>query len=1021
MKLLHLEYWNIYTHSWNYFSKLLLLEATRQHYDEDICLIVSERKYLKKYLELAKSLRLPVWTISTLQDIDDIWNMQITSSIWCICQWDLTRKVPEKLQNHTLELQTWNTYSMEYIITKLVDFWYEYSEFDTPWSYYRLGDTVSIRKENGIIFSLRFWGDELEEIESSWIKIPELTLYSRKEIDITQDSQSPTLPLIDILKTRTSLIVIADNLGQTEREQGFSYFQKYIALDILGEFHDTISVMRLPYKRPECKSLEDLKKILSENPSKIYIYTKHVKLVEEFIELNNISYNTIFQLDHPLSESFMMHDICILCDDILAPLFIRRRKKKNLSHDIDLLLRITQEDFVVHRDHGIGIYKWMSRKEFVQADGSIHIKEYLEIHYDKEEKLFVPITELSRITKYVWPENPKVHPLKGKSWQKKLQKTQEDIQKIAQELLKTFALRKMRGGNILDYDQEKLKVFQDSFPYSYTPDQQNALEDILKDIHSEKNMDRLIVWDVWFWKTEMAFVSSYAAVLSKKQVAFISPLVVLAYEHYNKALERFAWLWVRIALLTRLQSQSEIKKTLNDLRAWEIDIVIGTHRLLSEDIHYKELWLLVVDEEHKFWVRDKEKIKELKSEIDILSLSATPIPRSLNLALSWVRDISLLKTPPTGRKSIETYVSRYNLELILQAGKREFARGGQIFFIHNRVSTLEVYKKELESIFPRKKIVTLHGQLPWDEIEDRIIDFKNRKFDILLSTTVIENGIDFSNVNTIFINDCQQFWISQIHQLRGRVWRSDEQAYCYLLYKKQELDTEAAKRLQTIVDYSYLWAGFELAMKDLEIRGWGDILWVKQSGQWKEIGMSLFLKLLEDEIAKIKSDPDAYNIESREHQTMVELNINTHIWEEYFMTEADKLNFYREVETLSSVEELQEFTKDFIWDGEQKKDTALTQFFRVKEVSLLWKKYNIARIRKLWKHYTLDFHADTKLETLKEILVHDTEMYLQVVSSEKMRAEIKYFTSDVLFIQYLLDVLQGRKTLWTKKVLRKKT
>ena len=1018
MKLSHLSTGNIYTHAGNYFSKLLLLEATRLRYNEDICIIVQDEKILKKYLWLAKSLAIPIRRLIHLQDLDDIWKHLSSTSLWCITESELYRRVPEKLKHHELRLELRESYTMEYIIWKLVDLWYEQSEFDTPWTYSRLWDTVTIRKESGSEFALRFWWDELEEIESQGVQLPSLSLYSRKDINIHEDTHTTYTTLETILASKEHLILLGDNLSVSRREENFHVFKKYIALDILWEFHESVSVLRLPYVRPECRNLEELKKILTDSTYTTYIYTKHSKLISEFISLNTIKNVQLIQLDHPLSESFQIDTTRILCDDILASLFIRRRKNKKLSQDIDLLLSISEDDYVVHRDHGIGVYKGITHKDIPHWNGLALIKEYLEIHYQCDEKLFVPITELSRITKYVWPENPKLHPLRWKAWQKKIQKIETDIQQTAQELLKTFALRKMRAWNILHYNRDSLNAFQASFLYSYTPDQQNAIDDIQQDLQSEKNMDRLIVWDVWFWKTEIAFVSAYTAVLAGKQVAFISPLVVLAHEHYSKALERFTWLWLRIAILTRLQSSREIQKTLRDLENWEIDIVIWTHRLLSEDIHYQKLWLLIVDEEHKFGVRDKEKIKELKANIDILSLSATPIPRSLNLALSGVRDISLLKTAPAGRKWVETYVSRYNEDLIVQAGLREFARGGQIFFIHNRVTTIEVYKKELESLFPRKKVVTLHGQMNWDEIEDRIIDFKNRKYDILLSTTVIENGIDFSNVNTIFINECQQFGISQIHQLRGRVGRSNEQAYCYLLYKKQELDSDAAKRLQTIVDYSYLWAGFELAMKDLEVRGWGDILWVKQSGQGKEIGMSLFLKLLEDAITKLRNSWESWTHSDRKVKTLIDLPINTYISEEYFMTESDKLNFYREIESLESLEELKTLKRDFIGDEETKENKALYQFFTITELSLLASDFHISRIRKVGVYYTLDFHADTQLENLKHILQYDTKMYLQVVNSEKMRAEVKHFTSDVLFIQYLLDVLRGKK-LQTRKIVRK--
>lgn len=376
-------------------------------------------------------------------------------------------------------------------------------------------------------------------------------------------------------------------------------------------------------------------------------------------------------------------------------------------------------------------------------------------------------------------------------------------------------------------------------------------------------MDRLLVGDVGFGKTEVAFNAAYLALQNKKQVVLISPLVVLAHEHYTKAQERFASHGIHIEILTRLQSQAHATRVLKELANGTIDMVIGTHRLLSEKIQWKRLGLLIVDEEHKFGVVDKEKIKNIKADIDILSLSATPIPRSLNLALSGVRDISLLKTPPIGRKSISTLVTRYNEQVIQDAGKKELERAGQIFFVHNRVANIEVVQKQLQGLFPKARICITHGQLPGDELEDRILAFKQKKYDILLSTTVIENGIDFSNVNTIFINECQSFGISQIHQLRGRVGRSDTQGYCYLLYRKEQLDMEAAKRIQTIVDYSYLGAGFELAMKDLEIRGGGDILGVKQSGQAQEIGISLFLKMLEEKIEELKQEET--HVSNKEH------------------------------------------------------------------------------------------------------------------------------------------------------------
>ena len=980
-----------------------MLESTRKQDENDILMIVEETKQLKKYLSLAKSLHISLQTLDTLQSIDDLSAEKSETSLWIMTETQLERRVPEKLATLWLFVESWKNYAMEHIIEKLIELGYEYSEYENPWSYLRKWDTIRITKEGEQNLELSFFWDELEEIRHQEIVIPELRLYSRKEIEWEALYAYATyIPFVEILQKIEALLVVGDTLSWESREKYFHVFSHYTSFDILWDYTEAKETVRLPYQVPVCNSLEELKKILIQKDIQGYIYSKHAKLIREFLELNWLSHAAFHSCEHPLTESFYMETTLVICDDILNQLFVRKRSSKKLSQDIDLLLKMQEDDYVVHRDHGIGIYKWIIKKELPAWPAHSLIKEYLEIHYDKDEKLFVPIKELSRVSKYVWVEHPKIHPLKGKSWQKKMTKVQDDILMIAEELLETFAQRKVRGWNINNYDEKKLKQFIASFPYTYTEDQIKAKEDILQDMSSEKNMDRLIVGDVWFWKTELAFIACYCAILAKKQAVIISPLVVLAHEHYAKALERYMGLWLNIKILTRLQSQSEAKAILRWLELWEIDIVIGTHRLLSEDVRYKNLGLLVIDEEHKFWVQDKEKIKKIRASIDILSLSATPIPRSLNLALSGVRDISLLKTPPRGRKPIETYVARYNIELIQEAWKREFARGGQIFFIHNRVTTLEVYKQELERLFPRKKVITLHGQLPWDELEDRIIDFKNRKYDILLSTTVIENGIDFANVNTIFINECQQFWISQIHQLRGRVGRSDAQAYCYLLYKKQELDKEAAKRLQTIVDYSYLWAGFELAMKDLEIRGWWDILGVKQSGQGKEIGIPLFLKLLEEKIEAFKSWSKT---ETQWTRTHVDLDIDTYIPDEYFLSDADKLNFYREIESVRSLEELDILKATVLEDEDTESSVSLRNLFHLTRLSLLWKNFALASIKKLWKYYILDLHPPIDYEMITSLLKKDKKMFIHVVNWERLRAEVKDFTSTELFIQYLLDIL----------------
>ena len=550
-------------------------------------------------------------------------------------------------------------------------------------------------------------------------------------------------------------------------------------------------------------------------------------------------------------------------------------------------------------------------------------------------------------------------------------------------------------------------------------------------MESENPMDRLLSGDVGLWKTEIAFNAIYKAMLNGKQAALISPLVVLAYEHFDKAQERFQDFPFNIAVITRFEKESKIKEVLKKLESGKIDCIIWTHRLLSPDIKFKDLWLLVVYEEHKFWVADKEKIKNFKGNIDILSMSATPIPRSLNLALNGIKSISMLTTPPVGRQSIHTIVSNFSDKIIQDAGNKEFERWGQLFFIHNRVETISHFQAYLEKIFPNKKIIVTHWQLPGDTLEKRIIDFKRKQYDILLSTTVIENWIDFSNVNTIIINEAGNFWISQIHQLRWRVWRGDRQWYCYLLFKKDKIKQDAAKRLKTIVDYSHLWAGFELAIKDLEIRWGWDILGIIQSGQSVEIGVNLFLQMLESKIEELKNTSPAHSSlspsirgtkgEPYKINTKIDLNISIFIDNNFFSSELDKINFYREIESLNTIEDLESIISDFkesaltqtLSQGEKEKDRLprwTNNFFDLLRLKILANKHNISYIKRAWLNYQIDFSDawDKGLENLKQFLDHDKEVKFRVISLTRIRSETKKFANDESFIQYLLQLFSWK-------------
>jgi len=975
--------------------------------------IVANTQIQKKYTSIAKELSVPYEELTSLHDISILtsWVQRVYSLHIDL----LEQEISESLHASKLEIKKWSEIDTQKLMKDLHAFGYEFHEYQKPGSYIRSWDSLHIYYPEWGYVTLSFWWDEVESIHDSDGEIHEnLSLSSICEF---YPEEKNNISLKEILENNATTCIIDSLQFHHLYEKILSWRLKWISLNLLSSIDDSQSSISLWIQNLTIQNLEDLKSTLWDKENRCRIFSRHIKTIQEFLDANNFWHIQTIKVATHLLTSFSYtekkQNHVYICDDILWKIFIKKRVKKKLSAEIDLLLKIQNGDYIVHIDHGIWVFDWIIKKQI----GNIE-KEYLEISYKQNDKLYVPITQVHRVSKYIGSENPSLTPLSWKVWEKKMQKIHEDIREIAEWILKNFAERKLRKSSPHKIHSSKLEAFQSWFPYSYTPDQSSAIVDILSDMQSDKNMDRLLVWDVGFWKTEVAFNAAFAALENKKQVLLISPLVVLAHEHYDKTLERFLELGFNIEVLTRLQSQKHATKVLKGLSDGNIDMVVGTHRLLSEKLSCKRLGLMIVDEEHKFWVADKEKIKNIKSDIDILSLSATPIPRSLNLALSWVRDISLLKTPPMWRKSIETSVLRFNQTLIQDAGKREFARGGQIFFVHNRVATIEVIRKKLESLFPKRRVIITHGQLPWEELENRILDFKNKKYDILLSTTVIENGIDFSNVNTIFINECQQFWISQIHQLRWRVGRSNLQWYCYLLYKREHLDGEAAKRIQTIVDYSYLWAGFELAMKDLEIRWWWDILWVRQSGQAKEIWVSLFLKMLEEKITELKLNTDANEWEISKKELHVDTKIDLMIWagipDSYFLSETDKINFYRELEMIQDQDDLQFLKESFFENNSEDIPDETHRLFELLECQIYCQKYMIQSIKKIGVNYSIIFDKRADIEVLKSFLLLDREVKFIVASGHQLRTPAKVFANDGLFIEYLLRLFTGR--VWNPKI-----
>ncbi len=1106
-----------YKNTWNIFSRTFLLKENFEKNNANL-VVVDSTKIANNYKKIFDYLWVNIKIVNNISDLINIFfnktgnylveknffekhNLENFYKLENYFSLKITSPQPSPLGGEG-EAQE-KKLTLEEILKKLNDFWYKFSDYIEDFTFNKTGDILSIWLEKKE-YKISFWWDEVESIDVIPLS-PALSPQGRKGVE-QKNIPSPLggglgrgqIYFWENKKINFSYEIkpeLNEELTQKINETWINVFllnidfyefseQIFEKLDEAVIFSDTFNsfslggkdawkadrgIKNLDIKDIYIDNLEKFTKILKENKKKITIYTRNEKVIKNFLDYNNIFWIEIFETKLNNLKSFEIPNIIpspalplslregskkekwriIICDDNISRIFIKKRLKKSIVKELDLLMQIKFWDYVVHLNHWVWIFKGIIERDLAWIK-----REYIEIEYAKEDKLFVPIIEISRINKYVWVENPKLTGLWWAEWTKKISKAKSEVLAMASEILEIYAKRKLvKGFAFMDYKDEQIK-FQQSFDFNYTNDQIKVIEEIFTEMSLENPMDKLLSWDVGFWKTEIAFNAIYKAILNGKQTALISPLVVLAYEHYEKALERFANFPINIEVLTRFEKPSKVKIILEKLRTWKVDLIVWTHKLLNESVEFKDLWLMVIDEEHKFWVKDKEKIKEFRGNLDLLSMSATPIPRSLNMALNWLKTISMLTTPPVWRKAIETFVTKYDEKIIKEVGQREFEREGQLFFIHNRVATIDSMKAKLEKIFPLKKVVIVHGQLTWDLLEDRILDFKRKSYDILLATTVIENGIDFPNVNTIIINDAYRFGISQIHQLRWRVGRSDKQAYCYLLFRKEKLNEVSAKRLKTIVEYTHLGSGFELALKDLEIRWAGDILWLKQSGQVSEIGLNLFLTMLEEKVEEMKkkslalinqtspqpSSLGGEGVASEKEKiipAIIDLNIWAFILDNFFSSSLDKINFYREIELVNSLEDLNEIIKDF---KELNNDfpPETNNLFLLLKLRLQAGKYNISNIKKVGINYQVEFKTplsqpfpprekgvatksekDEEIKILKKFLDLDKKANFSVFTTKIVRSSTKKYSSDLAFINYLDEILSGRKVK-IKRVLRRK-
>jgi len=551
-------------------------------------------------------------------------------------------------------------------------------------------------------------------------------------------------------------------------------------------------------------------------------------------------------------------------------------------------------DFIVHVDHGIGVFvglKQLGVGPSTSSGQSDDRQEFLELRYAGEDKLFVPVERLDLVQKYTGATRPPVDKLGGTSWERAKTRVKKAMRDMAEELLKLYAARKAVPGHAFATDSHWQQEFEDAFEYELTVDQKSAITDIKRDMETPTPMDRLLCGDVGYGKTEVAMRAAFKAVMDGKQVAFLAPTTILAFQHQKTLRERFAGFPVRIDMVSRFRSKAEQAETLADLAAGKVDVIVGTHRLLSKDVEFRDLGLLVVDEEQRFGVAHKEKIKQMKKKVDVLTMSATPIPRTLNMSLIGIRDMSIIETPPKDRLSIQTSVVKFDQEVIRRSIRSEIERGGQVYFVHNRVESIFSIADLVRRLVPEARIVVGHGQMDEDALERAMLEFVARKYDVLLATTIVENGLDIPNANTIIINRADRYGLSQLYQLRGRVGRSDRPAYAYLLIPPDDnLSPVAKKRLAAIKEFSDLGSGFRVAALDLEIRGAGNLLGGEQSGQIDTVGFEMYMKLLEQTVRELKGEELEDDV-----RATVNLRVDLKIDASYVPDMNQRLMLYRKV------------------------------------------------------------------------------------------------------------------------------
>ncbi len=741
------------------------------------------------------------------------------------------------------------------------------------------------------------------------------------------DVERPILPVSELYLSTEQL---RERLNQQLRIDLVAAGSDERAVDL-----GTQPVPSVPINRKDETPVAELQRFVASSPGRVMIATDSAGRREALIEqigaagmalATVASWREFVDADPPvrfaitvaaLEQGFAIVKpaISVLTErELLGERAQQSRRRKRVARDPEAVIRDLTELAIgapiVHVDHGVGRYQGLLKLDVGGADG-----EFLAIEYAKGDKLYVPVAQLHLVSRYsgTAPELAPLHSLGGEAWDRAKRRAAEKVRDVAAELLAIYAQREARAGTALTIDRLMYEQFASAFPFEETPDQLQAIEAVIGDLARTRPMDRVVCGDVGFGKTEVALRAAFVTAVSGKQVGMLAPTTLLAQQHYQNFRDRLADWPIRVEVLSRFKSKKETSEVLAKLAEGQIDIIIGTHKLLQADVKFKDLGLLIVDEEQRFGVRQKEQLKKLRAEVDLLTLTATPIPRTLNMAMAGLRDLSIIATPPAHRLAVKTFIGHWDPALIREAFQRELQRGGQVYFLHNEVETIEKTARELEALVPDARVRIAHGQMPERELEQVMLDFYRQRFNVMVCTTIIESGIDVPSANTIVINRADKFGLAQLHQLRGRVGRSHHRAYAFLIVPDaRSITADAEKRLEALASLEDLGAGFTLATHDLEIRGAGELLGEEQSGQIEEVGFSMYRDMLDRAVRALKSGkvPD-FDLTS-EHEAEIALHVAALIPDDYLADVNARLTLYKRISSAADEDALRDLQVEMV-------------------------------------------------------------------------------------------------------------